>query len=136
MRLATGYEDRRARIEIVPLIDVVFLLLVFFVYAMLSMVVYQGLRVELPSGIGVAEDLRAIIITISKDNEVSIDGRVVTLQESVDEAIGKFREMNLPVLISGDSGSDLGVAIELLSRLRKGSVTSVSFQVRNKDQSK
>jgi biopolymer transport protein ExbD len=37
-----------ARIEMLPLIDIVFLLLVFFIYAMLSMAVHHGLQLDLP----------------------------------------------------------------------------------------
>ena len=81
MQLATGYENRKPRIEIVPLIDVVFLLLVFFIYAMLSMVVCRGLRVELPSAQGVTEDMKTVIITLSSDNGVSIiNSTPLTLQ--------------------------------------------------------
>ncbi len=39
---------KKPRIEMLPLIDIVFLLLVFFIYAMLSMAVHRGLPVELP----------------------------------------------------------------------------------------
>ncbi|MBW1898638.1 MAG: biopolymer transporter ExbD, partial [Deltaproteobacteria bacterium] len=39
---------RKARIEMLPLIDIVFLLLVFFIYAMLSMAVHHGLPIDLP----------------------------------------------------------------------------------------
>ena len=42
-------KGKRPRIEILPLIDIVFLLLVFFIYAMLSMAVHRGLHVMLPS---------------------------------------------------------------------------------------
>lgn len=39
---------KAARIEMMPLIDIVFLLLVFFIYAMLSMAVHRGLSLDLP----------------------------------------------------------------------------------------
>ncbi|MBW1821228.1 MAG: biopolymer transporter ExbD, partial [Deltaproteobacteria bacterium] len=39
------YKTKNPRIEMLPLIDVVFLLLVFFIYAMLSMAVHRGLPV-------------------------------------------------------------------------------------------
>jgi biopolymer transport protein ExbD len=42
-------EHKGARIELIPLIDIIFLLLVFFIYSMLSMVVYRGIPVVLPS---------------------------------------------------------------------------------------
>ncbi|MDD3619682.1 MAG: biopolymer transporter ExbD [Desulfobulbaceae bacterium] len=48
MKLRHRYRRKPARIEMVPLIDIVFLLLVFFIYAMLSMAVHKGMKVELP----------------------------------------------------------------------------------------
>ena len=45
----SGPIKKKARIEMLPLIDVVFLLLVFFIYAMLSMAVHRGMTVELPA---------------------------------------------------------------------------------------
>ena len=130
MNVTTGFESLRARIEIVPLIDVVFLLLVFFVYAMLSMVVYRGVRVELPSAAGITEELKTIIIAISADNQISVDGEVMQIPDAIDMAAEKARDTDFPVLISGDMTADLGVAIELLDGLRKADVGSVSFQVR------
>ncbi len=44
----TRYTTKPARIEMLPLIDIVFLLLVFFIYAMLSMTVHHGLQLDLP----------------------------------------------------------------------------------------
>ena len=41
-------KERKVRIEMLPLIDTVFLLLVFFIYGMLSMAVHHSLPVQLP----------------------------------------------------------------------------------------
>jgi biopolymer transport protein ExbD len=48
MKLRHRYRRKAARIEMVPLIDIIFLLLVFFIYAMLSMAVHRGMKVDLP----------------------------------------------------------------------------------------
>ena len=40
-----GLERKSARIELIPLVDIIFLLLVFFIYSMLSMAVYRGIPV-------------------------------------------------------------------------------------------
>ena len=130
MHLTSGYESRSARIEIVPLIDVVFLLLVFFIYAMLSMTVYRGLRVSLPQGVGQAEDLETLVIAIADDNTLWIDQTPVTVEEAVTRAQACMTDTPLPVLISGDRQANLGVSIELLSALRQGGIESVSFQVK------
>ncbi|MBT3294206.1 MAG: biopolymer transporter ExbD [Verrucomicrobia bacterium] len=130
MHLTSGYESRSARIEIVPLIDVVFLLLVFFIYAMLSMTVYRGLRVSLPQGVGQTEDLETLVIAIANDNTLWIDQTPVTVEEAVARAQARVTDTPLPVLISGDRQAGLGVSIELLSALRQGGIESVSFQVK------
>ncbi|MGE5310719.1 MAG: ExbD/TolR family protein, partial [Nitrospirota bacterium] len=44
----TRRPSRRGRIEMVPLIDCMFLLLVFFIYSMLSMVLHRGIKIDLP----------------------------------------------------------------------------------------
>lgn len=129
MQIPTGYENRRPRVEIVPLIDVVFLLLVFFIYAMLSMTVYRGLRVDLPAGHGSKED-KTVIVTIAADNTFSIDGRSLARDDAIVEAVERATDRNAPVLVSGDSSADLGTAIEFLDGLRKAGVTAVSFQVK------
>ncbi len=134
MQLSTGYEERKARIEIVPLIDVVFLLLVFFIYAMLSMTVYRGLRIDLPAGTGLVEENKTLIITIAKDNTLWVDDQCKELPEVISLASGRAEGKDLPVLVSGDSGSDLGVAIELISGLRDANIQSVSFQVNRQTQ--
>ncbi len=130
MQLVSGYENRRARIEIVPLIDVVFLLLVFFIYAMLSMTVYRGLRVSLPSAAGETESMETLIIAIGEDNTLWVNETPVSLPEAVALAKARITDETQPVLISGDRRADLGVSIELLSALREAGVESVSFQVK------
>lgn len=130
MRLVTGYEQRKPRIEIVPLMDVIFLLLSSFIYATYSMTVYKGMRVDLPRGVGVADVPDNVVIVIRRDNTLSIDERVVTTDRAVQETVARTKDVRRPVLISGDRRADLGIAVELLSALRQAGVESVSFQVK------
>ncbi|MBN2301989.1 MAG: biopolymer transporter ExbD [Lentisphaerae bacterium] len=129
MYLATGYENKKARIEIVPLIDVVFLLLVFFIYAMLSMSVYRGLRIDLPKGDGMVEDRAILLIGIDSSNNIMLDGKQVGMDEVVREAEMHADRDHGAILVSGDRNSDLGVSVELLSRIRACGVKTVSFEV-------
>ena len=128
MRISTGYEDKRVRIEMIALIDVVFLLLVFFIYAMLSMTVQRGVEVVLPQAGGVLQE-ESIIITIDKDSRLFFEERELQPAEVVELVRRRFLAGSLPVLIRGDREADLGLAIELLSRLREKGIEQVSFQV-------
>lgn len=133
MRLRSGYETHKARIEIVPLLDVVFLLLVFFIYAMLSMSAHRGVRVQLPSGDGTAEPLDSFVITITENSAVLVEGAVVSINEAV-RRVAQLPLERARVLIYGDRQADLGVAVELLARLRSSGVASVSFLVKEADE--
>jgi biopolymer transport protein ExbD len=114
----------------VPLIDVVFLLLVFFIYAMLSMVVHRGLKVELP-GAATAEANRYeyVSITVTKDNAVFVEEAPVELSDLVDKVRERRgRRGELPVFISGDRSSDLGIAVKILDLLNRAGFREVSIE--------
>jgi len=130
MHLITGYENKKARIEMVPLIDVVFLLLVFFIYAMFSMSVHHALRVSLPAASGFAEKPRNIQITLTESNILWINGKIVEMDQCVKHAAQLSKATARSVMISGDRKADLGIGIELLSRLKDAGVKSVAFEVK------
>jgi len=130
MGLKTGYDEPRARVEMIPLMDVVFLLLVFFVYAMFSMTVQRGLKVSLPRAAGAPQTGRQTLVTLCADNRLLLDNREGTLHDVVLGAVQAWREARLPVLINADRAAPLGTGIELLARLRQAGVASVAFQVR------
>jgi len=124
MKLRSGYETKKTRIEMLPLIDVVFLLLVFFIYAMLSMVVRHGMKVELPrSGSTVQERNQTITLTISAENALFLDGKPIDLKEVAAAVLAQ----NKPVFIQGDRTADLGFALELLDLLKQAGIKEVSF---------
>lgn len=133
MKLNSGYENRRARIEIIPLIDIVFLLLVFFIYAMLSMTVHRGLRVELPSAVTAQVDKRNYVdISLDRDNRIYVNGSLTTLDDIITE-VSTAKNQKKPVFISGDQRADLGLAIRILDRLRKAGISDVSFETRSEE---
>lgn len=73
--------DRKARIEMLPLIDIVFLLLVFFIYAMLSMAVHRALPVSLPqSETAVIDRQAALSLTVKSDGTVFLDRQPVSAE--------------------------------------------------------
>ncbi len=128
MRVESGFERKRPRIEMIALIDVVFLLLVFFIYAMLSMTVFRGLDVTLPRAEGEVR-AEALVITLDRDNRFLVNERVMTVNEAAAWAVEEHGRSGQSVLIRGDRQADLGVALELLEALQKAGLEGVSFQV-------
>ena len=124
-------KNRQPRLEMTSLMDVMFLVLVFFIYCIFDMAVHKGLKVDLPNAAGAEEKGERIVITIRADDSLQLNGMDLTR----DEILARVKELNavkmkLPVLISGDRKSSLGVGIELLSDLKTAGVEKASFQVK------
>ena len=121
---------RQARLEMTSLMDVMFLVLVFFIYCIFDMSVHKGAKVDLPNAAGADEKGERIVITIKADDSLQLNG----MNLPKDEVVARVKELNavkmkLPVLISGDRKASLGVGIELLSELKAAGVERTTFQV-------
>ena len=129
MHLETGYEGRGARLEMIPLMDVVFLLLVFFIYAMFTMAAHRGVQLDLPRAEGQPVKGDVLVITLTQAGTFQLDGRDLSREDLILETIDRHRSANLPVLISADRKVPLGIGIELLAQLQAAGVDSLTFQV-------
>jgi len=129
MKLASGYEDRSARLEMISLMDVMFLILVFFVYSIFSMSVHRGIKVNLPVASGTQEKGEMINVTVTAENTLYLNKRPMKMEDLVPLAAGLSKEKNLPVMISADQKAELGTGIELLSKLKKSGIERVAFQI-------
>ena len=128
MKLKTGFETKKARIEMIPLIDIIFLLLVFFIYAMLSMVVHRGFKVDLPQATTAEIDRKDYIsITVDKDNRILLDKAEILLENLSEEVKAKAMK-GTKIFINGDKEADLGVVINVLDTLRRDEIKEVYFE--------
>jgi len=134
MRLLEETGARRARVEMIPLIDTMFLLLAFFVVAMLSMDFVRGLPVALPQA-ATSEPLERepLRVALARDGSLSLGGRRVAL-EALADAVREHRAApgaaERPLLLAGDEGVPLGRALAVLDALRRAGVEELRFQTR------
>jgi len=129
MKVFRFAETKRARIEMIPLIDIIFLLLVFFIYAMLSMALHRGIRVKLPTASTADVDTEDhLTITITADDKLFLNKQPVTMEGLVSRIKAmELLEKKPVVFINGDEGADLRLAIKVLDVLRLHGVMQVSF---------
>ena len=129
MKLITGYENRKARFEMLQLLDVMFLILVFFIYSIFSMSVHKGLKVDLPTAAGELEINEINTVTITAENLLYLDKEEMSMDRIATAAIASWLQSRVPVLIKADKAASLGTGIELLGKLKEGGVERVAFQV-------
>jgi len=121
---------RRARIEILPLIDIVFLLLVFFIYAMLSMAVHRGIPVNLPSSSSSEIEKKLTLSVAVKDTgDIVLDKDRVPLKDLAPRLRAKSAVTeDLGVLLFADRAVSCELLVRVLDQIRIAGVTRVSLQ--------
>lgn len=120
----------KARVEMTPIMDVVFLLLVFFIYAFLTMTVQRGMKVELPRAEGALTPRETIQIILTPNDEIYLDNHTrLTLDEAVEAVLLRHNTTQLPVIIRADRQAHAGPALELMAALRDRGVKKVTYQV-------
>jgi biopolymer transport protein ExbD len=124
-----------ARIEMIPLIDIIFLLLVVFIYAMLSMTQHKGIRIELPHSTTASIDQKDhFSVSITANGSVFVDLDPVDLIELTQRVeAGVNQKKDLHVLINAHKDISHGRLVQVLDSIRAGGVTSLSILTQDKD---
>lgn len=124
---------KKARIEIIPMIDTMFFLLVFFMVATLSMTIQKGLQVNLPHAATAREDVyQTVTFTITKEGKLYFNKDEAA---SVRDAVGRLKnlwENNAPpsVIINADRSVEHGQVIELMDAVRGAGIIKIAVAVR------
>ena len=137
MTIPSPRARRKARLEIIPLIDIIFFLLATFVMVSMAMVKNKGVAVTLPAAAtSAAQELPDFTtLSISKDGALFLDKAPVTpveLPAKLTE-LKAAKQDGLRILIQGDEQAGLGHAINVLDECRRLGISKVTFRTRPKD---
>lgn len=113
---------RKARVEMLPLIDVLFLLLAVFLLSIARMVRSYSVPVDLPQArTGVEEQLEAVLLlSVDADGQAYVAGEALTLAEVREQVAERVAaEPDLQILLQADRGSQHGAVAEVLDAIRE-----------------
>lgn len=132
MRIGSPFPHKKARIEIIPLIDIMFFLLASFMMASLSMMRLQAIKMDLPTATTAKRDFKPDIVNIAVDKlgNLSIDKKAMNLldvRSYLSNAL--LKNTNVPVYISGDKDATHGMIINVLDIVRREGIQKVSFAI-------
>jgi biopolymer transport protein ExbD len=123
---------KKARIEMLPLIDIVFLLLVFFIYAMLSMAVHRGLPVVLPvSSTAEIDTELTLTLTIKDDGSAYLDKKSIAIEELRAVLIDHMEDRdggNTRILLFADQSLSYQELYKVLDQIKMAGIANISLQ--------
>ena len=119
MRLRRSRRSRRGRIEIIPMIDVMFFLLATFMLASLSLQNLHSLPVNLPQGKAAPVQAKTpVTLTITKGSSILIDSTPVTLDNLAGTLKPLLKDLNGQVIVAADSAAPEGVVVQAMLKAR------------------
>lgn len=115
------------RVELIPLIDVIFLLLIFFLYSVFNLVELKGIPLNLAnSATSISQKDADLIISINEAGHFYLDSKLMTL-EMVLKAISKLKKTDA-ILIRADDKSPTGMALKILDAARLKGIEKLAIQ--------
>jgi biopolymer transport protein ExbD len=127
-------ENAEARIEIIPLIDIMFFLLASFMLVSLSMVNLKSVKVNLPTAVTATADVKKDFLDVSVDKMggIFLDRKPMGEHELV-AALAAARRANpaVRVFISADRQALHGDVIRALDAVRAAGIDKVAFEIAN-----
>lgn len=132
MKFSSHLQPKKARIEIIPLIDVMFFLLASFIMVSLQMQKLQSLHMDLPSAVAASRDRKPDILNvdIDKGGDIQVEGKRYNLVELEELVQGRLKlNERLPVYLRSAPEAKHGRVLEILDAVRAVGATKVSFAI-------
>ncbi|OYW77585.1 MAG: biopolymer transporter ExbD [Verrucomicrobia bacterium 12-59-8] len=133
MKLHSPLPERKTRLEIIPLIDVMFFLLASFMMVSLTMSKQQTIKVNLPVASSAQSDFKPdmINLAVNATGDVFFDKAGVTLPELERKLAERFgKDPATPVYISGDENTRFTDLVKVLDAAKRVGFTKVAFNVK------
>lgn len=120
MRFRRPGERKETVLNLTPLIDVVFLLIIFFMLTTTFRTVFQGIKVDLPTTTTPQEKIeRNIIISITKDNRLYMDEKEVIESELVQRLKKELEGREGLVIINADKDVSHGKVVKTMDMAKQ-----------------
>lgn len=129
-------QRKKARIEIIPMIDVMMFLLVFFVLISVNVIPALGIKTQHPNSSQVqqlkSKDVQ-VVVTLGKENVIQVDGKDVTLQNLSAAVKNKAGQSDqIAVIVNSDKGAEVQTLVDVMDEIKKSGIGKVSLAARER----
>jgi biopolymer transport protein ExbD len=132
MKIRTPVPEKKSRLEIIPLIDIMFFLLASFMMVSLQMQIVRTLKANLPTATLATSSQKPDIVNLNvgKDGQVSVDDKAIALPELFTMLTNRFSvNTNLPVYITGAQDATHGSVMFVLDFVKRAGIQHVAIAV-------
>ncbi|SUP43621.1 ExbD/TolR family protein [Veillonella criceti] len=135
MQIRSLRTTNKPKLMIIPMIDIIFFLLVFFMMSMLSMVVQKSMPVNLPVATASSVDLqRKIPITITADGQIYVEQDSYANLEGMAQRLEaeKAKGGDLTIILRADQKAQYGTFVQVLDTLKNMNLNKIAVATESK----
>ena len=133
MKLRSPLRPRRTRLEIIPLIDIMFFLLASFMMVSLQMQKVRTLKASLPTATLATSTAKPdmVTLTVDRNGQVAVDSKPVSFPDLLTLLIKRHSlNTNLPVYITGTRDATHGAVVYVLDFVKRAGIHRVAIAVK------
>jgi len=122
------FDASKPRVEVIPMIDIMMFLLVFFIVISLKMIAGTGLDMELP-GSATTQELKTSTITVgvTKTGATVVEGKTLAPEALKERLIALKKTQPVEVVLAGDKDVPLQMLIQVMDTVRGAGITTVGI---------
>jgi biopolymer transport protein ExbD len=133
MRIRTPIPEKKSRLEIIPLIDIMFFLLASFMMISLQLQIVRTVKANLPTATLATSSTKPDIVNllVNRDGQVSVDKKLISFSDLNTLLTNRFSlNTNLPVYITGVQDTTHGSMIFVLDLVKGAGISHVAIAVK------
>ena len=129
MRLRSLHIEEKPSIMIVPMIDIIFFLLVFFMLSMLTMVTQKTIALQLPAAtVAKVDTTKTIPVSVDKNGAIYFEREKISLPDLQSRLISaKEKSEKVTVVLRGDVDSAYGDVVTVMDAIRHAGIDRISI---------
>lgn len=127
---------KKARIEIIPMIDVMMFLLVFFVLISVNVIPALGIKTQQPNS-SQAQNLKSpdkqVVVTLGREGLIQVDGQTVELDRLVVAIKSKANASDqIAVVVNSDKGAEVQTLVDVMDAIKAAGLGKVALAARER----
>ena len=122
------FDASRPRVEVIPMIDIMMFLLVFFVVISLNMIAGTGIPLEIP-GSKTTQELKSSTITVgvTKDGNTVVEGKKLNPEQLTQTLVSLKKDQKVELILAGDKDVSLQTLLKVMDSIRGAGISSVGI---------
>ena len=127
---------KKARIEIIPMIDVMMFLLVFFVLISVNVIPALGIKTQQPNS-SQTQNLKTpdkqVVVTLGREGLIQLDGQAVELARLVSAIKAKAKASeHIAVIVNSDKGAEVQTLVDVMDAIKAAGLGKVALAARER----